>query len=442
MKKILTRLVWVLLVVALIVTAYFYETLKPLAVDVAAVERARIEETVTEEAETQLHTERLIAADLAGTLTRIELEEGDPVSEGQVIASIEDTELQLTLGELRDQFEEIEARLAGVDVPLPKEPEIAAARKEKERAELTVEQFLKEKDIAEADLRLARSEFQRIEGLYEQSSASEQRLDTARRDLEVAEAGVGAVERRLAVTRAAVEVAALQVQVLMDSLNDTAHLRRVYEAQRRRIQKSIELLLHEARIKSPIDGVVLEKYLDSEQFVQPGTPLLKIGDMDSIEIRADILSEEIGRVQVGQKVHLVGRAVRNPGAAGTVRKIYPSGFEKISSLGVREQRVTVLIDFDNSPLNLQPGYELDVKIVVDARDDALKVPGEAVIARADGMAAFVVEEGKARLRELEIGLTGDDYYEVTSGLQEGDTVILRPPNDLEKGRRVSKAAQD
>lgn len=441
MKKILTRLVWVLLVVGLIVGAYLYDTLKALPVDMAVVERGRIEETVTEEAETRLHTDRIIAADRAGTLTRITLEEGDPVRKGQVIASIEDTELHLTLGELRDQVEEIEGRLAGVDVPLPKESEIAAARKEKERAELTVEQLMKEKEAAEADLRLARSEFQRIGGLYEQDSASQQRLDKARRDRDVAEAGVEVIERRLAAARAAVEVADLQVQVLLDSLDDTAHLHQVYNAQRQRIRKSIELLLHKAHIKSPIDGVVLEKYVDSERFVQPGTQLLRIGDMDSIEVRADVLSEEVGRVRVGQKVHLVGRAVRNPGAAGTVRKIYPSGFEKISSLGVREQRVTVLVDFDNSRLNLQPGYELDVKIIVDTREDAVKVPTEAVIARADGMAVFVVEDGKARLREVEVGLTGDDYYEVTSGLQESNTVILRPPNDLEEGRRVTRAQE-
>ncbi len=441
MKKTLMRLFWALLVLALILAAYFYHALVPMEVDMATVQRGRIEETITERAETQLDVDRVVAADRAGTLSRITLEEGDRIPEGQLIASIEDTELELTLGKLQDQLEEIEAQLAGVDVPLPKESEIEAARKERERAELTVEQLLNEKEAAEAELRLARSEFRRVEGLYEQDSVPPQRLDGARRDLEVAEASLQATERRLAAARAAVEVASLQVRVLLDSLQDTAHLHDVYGAQRRRIERSIRLLEHQARLRSPLEGVVLEKFLDSRQFVQPGTPLLRVGDMDSIEVRADILSEEVGRVQVGQKVHLVGRAVREPGATGTVRKIFPAGFEKISTLGVREQRVTVLVEFDNTRLNLQPGYELDVDIVVDARDDALMVPTEAVIARVDAMAVFVVEEDRARLRDVEIGLMGEDYYEVTSGLQEGDVVILRPPTDLEDGRRVREAEQ-
>jgi HlyD family secretion protein len=359
-----------------------------------------------------------------------------------VVVAIEDSEFELSLGMLRDELKEIEGRLDGVDVPLPKRSEIEAAEKEREKAEIEVEMLLKEREAAQAELRYAESELQRIEGLYEKGSATARQYDTARRSFDVARARAQAVERQLEGARAAVEIAHLRRRVLDESMQDTAHLRRVYRAQTDRVEKMMNLLVQEAAVESPIDGVVLEKYVDSEKYVQPGTPLLRVGDMDTIEIRSDILSDEIARVRPGQEVVLVGPSVRNPGARGTVRKIYPSGFTKVSSLGVREQRVPVLIDFDNEELNLQPGYELDVKIVVAARDDALLAPTEAVFATADGMGAFVVEDGRARLRRLETGLVGEDHYEVTRGLEEGETVILRPPTDLEEGDRVTPSGSD
>ena len=138
---------------------------------------------------------------------------------------------------------------------------------------------------------------------------------------------------------------------------------------------------------------------------------------------------------------LVGKPLQKSNARGSVKKIYPSGFTKMSSLGVLQQRVPVLVDFDNSKLGLRPGYELDVKIVVAAKDDALLLPSEAVFAKAEGPAVFVVENGRAQLRTITTGLKGDDDYEVTDGLEPGDAVILRPPSDIGPGARVASRAQ-
>jgi HlyD family secretion protein len=237
----------------------------------------------------------------------------------------------------------------------------------------------------------------------------------------------------------AARVAQLRKQVLDESMQDTAYLRLVYGAQieqSKHTLKIVEYELAKTRVVSPLDGVVLEKHLDSDQYVQPGAPLVAIGDPASMEIRADILSDEIGRVRPGQKVILVGKAIRTPDATGVVRKIYPSGFTKVSSLGVRQQRVIVLIDFDNSEINLRPGYELDVKIAVAQKENAVLVPSAAVFATATGSAAFAVKNGRAELRPLTVGLKGEQDYEALEGLRAGEAVILRPPLDLTPGSRV------
>jgi len=444
LKKALARFRWPLAVAALALLLFAMGRMRAVEVDMASVTRGRIEEVITEEARTQLHTERVVTAELPGTVRRVELEEGDRVEAGQIITTIEDTELKLYLDVLRADLKEVQARLAGADVPLPKQSEIDAAEQDARRAEHEVQAVRQELAGAEAQLQFADSDHRRMKDLFDSGSATDRQYEQARRDLAAARAAHAGLANRLAAAKAGAQVAGLRKQVLLDSLGDTAYLHDVYAAQIEQSQKNVELLTHvlgKTAVRSPISGVILEKQVDSDQFVQPGAALVRVGDMDTIEIRADILSDDVGRVQVGQEVLLLGRAVGDPSARGRVEKVYPSGFTKISSLGVRQQRVAVLVGFDNRPLGLKPGYELDVQIVVDARDDAVLVPRDAVFASREGMAVFAVEGRRARRRPVELGLKGEDAYEALAGLEPGDVVVRRPPTDLSDGQRVKRRPQ-
>ena len=436
MLRAIRRFAWPLLVAGGIVLFWLYAASRPLLVETASVTRGEIEEYVTEEAETQLDVARLITADRSGTLRRIALDEGDPVKEGEIITSIEDQELSLTLAMLDAQISEIEGMLDGADVPLPKSSEIAAAETQRRASEAELAALREQLKGAEADRDFAAKELKRIKGLLAEGTSTEQQHDQAESAARIAEATLEALKHRIRAAELAVEAARLQEQVLQESMQDTAYLHRVYAAQKDAVRRNRELIAYEAQIRSPIDGIVLEKYVDSDRFIQSGSPLLLVGDPDSIEIRSDILSDEVARIRVGQTVRLVGRAVGNDGATGRVKQVFPSGFTKISSLGVEQQRVPVLVEFDNSGLNLGPGYELDVKVVVGREDDAVLVPAGAVFATSDGSAAFVIKEGRAQLVQLEIGLRGEDFYEATSGLSADEVVILRPPSELEEGRSV------
>ncbi|MCK4376145.1 MAG: hypothetical protein KAX19_12475, partial [Candidatus Brocadiae bacterium] len=279
LREALSRYRWPIAVAAMALALYVLTRSRRLPVETAVIRRGPIEEYVTEEAETQLDVERVLTADRAGTMRRITLEVGDRVSKGQVVASVEDTELKLSVGAFQDQLEEIAARLEGADVPLPKKSEIETAEEEHRRALQQVEVAKENKAAAEADLDYADRDFKRIKGLFESGSATDRQYQEVRRNLTVARALLSGLTQRLAAAETAVQIAALRKQVLLESMQDTAHLHQVYAAQQSRVRKMMELLVDEAEIESPIDGVVMEKYLDSEQFVQPGTPLLKIGDM-------------------------------------------------------------------------------------------------------------------------------------------------------------------
>ena len=97
-------------------------------------------------------------------------------------------------------------------------------------------------------------------------------------------------------------------------------------------------------VVAPVDGVVLKRLRESASVVPVGEPLLEIGDPASLEIVSDLLSTDAVRVRRGAPV-LIDQWGGNAPLEGRVRRVEPSGFMKVSALGVEEQRVNVIIDF-------------------------------------------------------------------------------------------------
>ena len=124
--------------------------------------------------------------------------------------------------------------------------------------------------------------------------------------------------------------------------------------------------------------------------------------MESIEIECDVLSEEIAPMQLGNKVEIKGKAIRNTIIFGTVKRIYPSGFMKISSLGVEQQRVRTIIEFDNAEVQLRPGTALDVRIITAESENALAIPDRALFRNQEKWSLFVVNGDTAELRSVEV----------------------------------------
>jgi len=444
MKRFLRAAWWLLLIGGVIGFFYVRPKYRPRRVESGVVVRGGIEQYVVEEAKTQLHVVRTVSAPIAGTAQRITLEVGDAVQKGQLITTIEDTELREALGKERARIKEIQGRLEGIDVALPKQSEIEAAQKRAENAAQLARAAQARQQAAQEVCHYLEAQFERARRLYEDGVTSQEAYDTARHEFTLAQKELAwrAADAQAAALQE--RIAELEKQVLVDSLGDVEHLNKVYGAQIEQIEAELKILEHrigKTKVLSPLEGVVLEKYLDSTGPVAEGTPLLKVGRMDSIEIRADILSDEIGLVAEGQRVIIEGEALNGGNATGVVKRIYPSGFTKVSALGVRQQRVPVLIDFDNSRLGLRPGVEVDVKIVVASREGVPLVPAAAVFSTASGMAAFRIVEGRAALTPVNIGLTGEDALEVLDGLKVGEVVIIRPPRDIRDGDRVATTVQ-
>jgi HlyD family secretion protein len=188
---------------------------------------------------------------------------------------------------------------------------------------------------------------------------------------------------------------------------------------------------------APVEGVVLKRLRESESVVAAGEPLLEIGDPRQLEIVADLLSADAVRVHAGDAVRIERWGGDRP-LEGRVRRIEPSGFTKLSALGVEEQRVNVIVAFDDpcAGAELGDGYRVDARIIIWHAEDALAVPLGALFRHDNAWAVFVENNGRAVLRVIELGERNDDRAQVLSGLTAGQHVVLHPPDTLVDGARI------
>jgi HlyD family secretion protein len=360
------------------------------AVDVETVQRGPLVVTVDEEGETRVRDRFVVSAPVAGRLERIELEPGDAVVEREtVVATLRPTDPALLDTRTRA---ELTAAAASTEAAL------GTATAERERAKATLDRM--------------QTSLRRGEQLREASLLSSDELEARQTAVDTAREGFLAAD--FAVSRARHELEMAKVRLSRQGGGGAP-----------------------IRLRAPVDGVVLRRYHESQTVVAAGERLVEIGDPARIEIVADYLSSEAVRVSAGDRVAIEqwggGRTL-----AGRVQRVEPSGFMKVSALGVEEQRVNVIIDFDDpaEATRLGDGYRVEVRIVVAETADALKVPIGALFRREGSWAVFVVEGGRAVLRTLVLGERNDLEAEVRDGLEAGEGVIVYPPDTLEDGGRI------
>ncbi len=369
---------------------------RPAAVDLAEVTRGPLRVTVDEEGETRVRERFVVSAPLPGRLLRIELEPGDPVRAGDtVLATFRPSDPVPLDARSRAQAA---ARVAAAEAALGR------ARAERERAA--------------AELRRAEAEHARYERLAGDQIASAERLEEAVTTVEVRRQALEAAE--FAVRNAGHELAAARAALVEAGGGNPG---------------AGETLA----IRSPVDGVVLQCLRESEAVVPAGEPLVEVGDPAELEIVSDLLSTDAVRVRPGQRVIIDQWGGAEP-LAGVVRRVEPYGFTKISALGVEEQRVNVIIDFDGPPAHAAPhsvtlgdGYRVEVRIVVWEADDVLKAPTSSLFRHGDDWAVWVAAAGRATLRPIRLGVRGPLEAQVLDGLTAGEQVIVHPSDAITDG---------
>jgi HlyD family secretion protein len=173
--------------------------------------------------------------------------------------------------------------------------------------------------------------------------------------------------------------------------------------------------------------------------VQPGEPVLVLGDLDSIEVEVDVLSPDAVRLRTGMAVELE-RWGGDGILPGRVRRVEPAGFTKISALGIEEQRVWVFVDIDAERerwRRLGDGFRVEARFVLSDESDILQAPAAALFREGERWGAYVIADGRAHYRAVTPGRRSGLSVEIVDGLTAGERVLLHPGQDIVDGTRVS-----
>ncbi|MBM4285627.1 MAG: efflux RND transporter periplasmic adaptor subunit [Deltaproteobacteria bacterium] len=316
-----------------------------------------------------------VSSKSTGRLIFLGVEEGSRVRKGQVLASLENDDLIATKNQAAAQVKEAEAGLAG----------------------------------GQAELADARLQYQRFKTLVGQDLVSKQDYDAAVARYRKALAGVDSARARIRANRMALAGAAASLEY--------------------------------SYIRSPFDGVVTVKYADVGEIVAPfgaaanaRAAVVTLADLDSLMVEADVAESNLGIIRRGQPCEISLDAIPNQRFAGEVHMIVPTAdrtkatvLTKVKFME-RDDRIlpemSARVAFLSRPLD--PGE----------REPRLTVPKRAVVTKNGRTFVFRLDRHQVRLAPVTVAADLGEQSEISAGLQEGDRVVLAPPDHLKDGSRV------
>lgn len=353
-------------------------------VEVVEVQSGSITRTVVDTGYIQATTEYELHATQSARVEETPVEAGQAVQPGQTLVVLENLDLSMQISEARSQLSQANAA-------------VAAAQSALRTSQLELEQ--------------ARENRERIKQLLAAGAATPVEYE-----------------------RAQVQVEALEQQLSQQSVN--------LENSRQQVASISSLLQQLAAkeqqlvVKSPVAGILLSRPVEPGQVLMPGTLLAKVGNIEQLEVRTDILSDDLGEVAVGQRVAVTAPVLGPTVLSGEVKKIYPQAEERVSALGVIQRRVPVIISLSDASI-LKPGYEVKVAIETLNQPVGMLLPREAVRTVEGGQKeVMAVVGGRIQRRPVQLGVTSSEYVEIAGGLQVGDWVVRDGSLGLADGTRV------
>jgi HlyD family secretion protein len=375
------RMFWIAAAAIAVVAIALSMVPDPIEVDVARVDRGDVRVEVVDEGRTRMHDVYVLSAPVTGRVLRVEVEPGDEVQAGAVVARMS----RAAAGFL-DTRSALQARAA-----------VSAAE-----AQLR---------SAQAELALAEREHRRNMELVEARLVSRAAADQS--------------EARLAAARAALDAARAEVERARSAL---------LEADRVGGGGSVQ-------VTSPSAGRVLRVAQESEAVIAAGSPIVEIGDPRRVEVVAEFLSQDAVRMQPGAPAQIENWG--GPPLPAIVERVEPVARTKVSALGVEEQRTNVILQFaPGAGAKLQAhDFRVDARVVIEEAKNALRAPLGALFRRGEGWALYKVVDGRAVLTEVAAAQSDGRYRAITSGLAEGDVVLVFPSSAVSDGVRVAPRGQ-
>jgi HlyD family secretion protein len=378
------------------------------SVETSVVEKGEIKQYIEDTAVVQSNKKQTVYIEGSGKISSINVNVGEHVKKGDILLTMDKKDLELKLQDANSKIEAAKAQLSSTDSSnFGSKIEIAEA--DVDKANVTYESTSRD--------------FNNAKTLYESGAISKKELDTAEDAYKSADATLKSAKAQL------------------DDVKKGSpdYIRNGYMAEVEQaiiLRDSIMRDIEKQEVIAPIDGTILEKSVDENSIVAAGALGFLIGDTNSLELNANILSDNINKVKIGDEVEISGNAIEDSTLKGKVVKIAPEAKNITSSLGVNQKRVDVTIEIKDDASLLKPGYDLDIKIITDIKNDTLIIPDSAVFDYQGSSSVFVVGNGKAIIRQIKKGIESEKTIEVIDGLKEGDVILTKPDNSTKEGIKI------
>jgi len=417
-KKIFVGAAIVLVLAAIAFANFRFKRTEGLEVTTEPVEKRQLEAIVSASGKIQPKRDVNISADTMGRVTDLAVDEGVRVTKGQFL-------LQIDPRNLRTAVQRTEASLA-------------AARSNTEQVRLALES-------ARVSLKQAEENYKRQQDLWKGGLTTRETLERAENDLKVRQADLRSQEQNVRT-----------MQLRMESESATA--------------ASARFDLSKVRIESPIAGIVTRRNIEEGETVvigtmnNAGTVLLTIADMSVIQAEVEVDETDIPSLRLGQPATVTIDAMPGQTFTGNVTEIGNSPIQATGNASTQATNFKVVVTLDREIEEVRPGFTCTAEITTAVRDNAVAVPIQATTVReivldakgnvvrppdtdkgrkrpaAGAQAAplepgqtkkelegvFTVQNGKAQFVPVKTGIAGEKYFEVLSGVKDGDVVITGP----------------
>ncbi|GAB4471709.1 MAG: efflux RND transporter periplasmic adaptor subunit [Elainellaceae cyanobacterium] len=369
----------------------------PASVETAIARTGSLQEAPTYTGTTQPVRQASLRSQAEGRLLDLTVDVGDSVREGEVVGRLDSRLLSAAVSQDRAELAALESQVAQAQA------EVSDARAQAAQAEVELQQ--------------ARLDSDRLQKLAAEGAISQQQADQAKTAALSAEQVFRSAQERIRTREQAVVAAQRRVQAQQATVAET------------RERQSYSLLA------APFSGVVLERLTEPGNLVQPGSEIVKVGDFSALKVAVQVSELELGQLRLGQSVEVRLDAFPDETFAGRVSRISPA-----ADPSSRLVPVEVVIPNSGSS-RLGSGLLARVQFQTGPAGSVV-IPEAALEAGGPGndSVLFVVEgdgdEAKVAARPVQVGDRANGRIEILSGLQPGESFVLRSSRPLENGQPV------
>ena len=377
------------------------------AVDVAIARKAWLKKELSYTGSTVPFQEISLRSQIEGQLLALNVDIGDKVSEGYIVGLIDDALLKTSLNQA--------------------EAELSALRSEVARANTQVSNALTEVERTRLELQQAKSDARRQEKLLGEGAIAKQTAEQTITAAQTAKQALHAAQKQVQTEQQAVAAAKGRV-IAQQAVLAQAKERKSY-----------------AKLISPITGVVLEKIIEPGNLVQPGNEILKIGDFSRVKIEVQVSELELGKLSIGQSVKVsldafpnreyIGTLKRISPAANTTARLIPTEIVIPNIDGKIGSGIFARVNFQNATQQhiVVPARAIQTELGEPKREE------EELVSNLQGTVFIVIEDGKnqkVKARSVILGDKADGKVEIISGLQPGESYVVRSSKTLKDGENV------